>query len=60
MAANIIEESNLTPHILLAEIKKVMGNPELIKKMKEGAQKFSRIDSAEIIARELLKLGLHD
>ena len=59
-AANIIEESNLTPHILLAEIKKVMGNPELIKKMKEGAQKFSRIDSAEIIARELLKLGLHD
>lgn len=58
-AATIIEETNLTPHILLAEIKKIVGNPKLIEKMKEGAQKFSRIDSAEIIARELLKLGLH-
>lgn len=58
-AAIIVEETNLTPHILLAEIKKIMGNPELMKKMKEAAQKFARIDSAELIAKEILKMGLH-
>lgn len=59
-AATIIEEANLTPHILLAEINKILGNPELRKKMKEAAQKFSRIDSAELIAREILKMGMHN
>ena len=58
-AAIILEEPNLTPHILLAEIKKAMSNPEFLKKMSEAAQKFSRIDSGEVIAREILKLGLH-
>lgn len=58
-AAVIIEETNLTPHILLAEIKKIMGNPELAKKMKEATQRFARIDSAELIAKEILKIGLH-
>lgn len=58
-AAIVVEEANLTPHILLAEIRKILGDPEHIKKMKEAAQKFSRIDAAELIAREILKLGLH-
>ena len=56
-AAIVIEEENLTPHVMLAEIKKVLGNPELTKKMKEAAQRFSRIDAGEVIAREILKLG---
>ena len=58
-AAVVIEEQNLMPHILLAEIKKLMADPERMKKMGAAAQKFSRIDSAEIVAREILKLGLH-
>lgn len=58
-ACVVIEETNLTPHILLAEIKKVLGNPELMRKMGAAAQRFARIDSAEIIAREILKLGIH-
>lgn len=57
-AAIVIEEENLKPHVLRAEIKKVLGSQELIKKMKEAAQRFSRIDSAEVIAREILKLGI--
>lgn len=56
-AAVVIEEGNLTPHLLLAEIKKILGSPELMKKMREAAQRFSRIDSAGVIAREILKLG---
>lgn len=58
-AAIVIEEANLTPHILLAEIKKVLGDAEHMKKMREAAQKFARIDAAELIAREILKLGFH-
>ncbi len=58
-AAVVIEEANLTPHILLAEIKKIMGDVKLMKKMSEAAQRFARIDSAEVIAREILKLGIH-
>ena len=57
--AIVIEEANLTPHILLAEIKKVISNVVLLKQMREAAQKFSRIDSAELIAREILKMGMH-
>lgn len=58
-AAQVIEETNLTPHILLSEIKKLFADPEQIKKMREAAQRFSRVDAAEIIAKEILKLGIH-
>lgn len=58
-AVVVIEEANLTPHILLAEVKKLMSNPEKLKKMGEAAQRFARIDSAEIVAKEILKLGIH-
>lgn len=58
-ACIVIEESNLTPHLILAEIKKLLGDTELMKKRSLAAQKFSRIDSAETIAREILKLGSH-
>ncbi|TSC68080.1 MAG: hypothetical protein G01um101466_559 [Parcubacteria group bacterium Gr01-1014_66] len=59
-AALVIEEGNLTPHILLAEIKKVLENPELYLKMSKAAQAFARPDSATIIAREILNLGVHN
>lgn len=58
-ASVVIEEANLSPHILLSEIKKLMANPEQIKKMSEAAQRFARVDSAEIVAKEILKLGIH-
>lgn len=58
-AAEIIEEGNLLPHILLGEIKRMIENKDLMGRMGAAAQRFSRIDAAEIIARELLKLGLH-
>lgn len=58
-AAVIVEEVNLTPHILLAEIKKLMDDADKLKKMGEAARAFARVDSAELIAREILKLGVH-
>lgn len=57
--AVVIEEQNLTAHILLSEIKKIIGNREKMKQMSFGAQKFSRIDAAAIIAKEILALGTH-
>jgi len=58
-AAEIVEEANLSPHILLGEIKRLTQNKDMVRRMGEAAQRFSRIDAAEIIARELLRIGLH-
>ncbi|MFY9461644.1 MAG: undecaprenyldiphospho-muramoylpentapeptide beta-N-acetylglucosaminyltransferase [Candidatus Sungiibacteriota bacterium] len=58
-AAIVIEEANLTPQILLHEIDSVIGDKERLKKMSEAAQRFARLDGTEVIAREILKLGLH-
>ena len=58
-AAVIIEEANLTPHILIGEIQKIIGDPGRMKQMSEAAQQFAKIDAAEVVAREILKLGMH-
>lgn len=58
-AAVIVEEVNLTPHILLAEIKKLTDDPERMRRMGEAAARFARPDAAEVVARELLKVGVH-
>ncbi len=58
-AAVIIEEVNLTPHVLFAEIKKLIDNPERMRQIAEAAKKFARPDSAQVIAKEILKLGVH-
>ncbi len=58
-ATVVIEEENLTPHVLLAEIRKLIANPPKMQEMRETAQRFARVDSAEILAKELLKLGQH-
>lgn len=58
-AAVIIEEGNITPHILLAEIKKLIDDPDKRATMAKAALKFARPDSAAVVAKEILKLGLH-
>lgn len=58
-AAVILEEVNLTPHVLFAEIKKLTDDPERMKRMKEAAKRFARLDATEIVAREILKVGVH-
>ena len=59
-ACEVIEETNLTPHILLAEIDKILENPERVKKMKFAAAGFARLDAADKIAKEIIKLGVHE
>lgn len=57
-AALVIEENNLTAHILISEIERVLSNPELKEKMKLAAKGFARPDSAELIAKEILNVAL--
>ena len=54
----VIEEKNLTPNILLAEINRILENKEEKEKMIESAKNFSRRDAAKIIAKEIIAIGL--
>ena len=57
-ACEVIEEKNLTDHILISEIDRIIGNPIEQKKMSEAAKAFSRHDSARLIAKEILDIAL--
>ena len=57
-AAVVIEEVNLTPHILLSEIDRLIGSPEKLNSMKEATKTFARPDASELIALKLLEIGL--
>jgi UDP-N-acetylglucosamine--N-acetylmuramyl-(pentapeptide) pyrophosphoryl-undecaprenol N-acetylglucosamine transferase len=51
----VIEEKNLTPHFFLGEIKNVFEFKN-IQQLSENARMFSKPDSAEIIAKDLLNI----
>lgn len=57
-AAIVIEEENLTPSVLLSEIKHLMAKESLRKSMSENAKKYSRPDAAKMIAGEIINLAL--
>lgn len=57
-ACSVIQEENLKPNILLAEIKRIIENKELSDKMTEGARNFFKPGASEMIARELLSIVL--
>ena len=59
-AAEVLEEGNLTPHLLIAEIMKIINDQKRKEEMKHSARTFARIDAAQKIATELLNLGLHE
>ncbi|MEK9177421.1 MAG: glycosyltransferase, partial [Patescibacteria group bacterium] len=57
-AATVVEETNLTPHILLAEIDRLFTNPKARNDMAAAAAKFTRKDAARILAEAVLEIGL--
>ena len=54
----VIEESNLSPNILTAEIERLINNQEVRNKMKESAKNFYKPDAARLVAEEILKIAL--
>lgn len=57
-AAIVIEQKNLTPHILEAEIGRLLENKEDLERMKAAARAFAQPDAASKIARIIVDTAL--
>lgn len=57
-ACTVIEEENLNSHILVSEIDRILNNPNIRERMKQGAKSFSHTDAASKIAEAILEIGL--
>lgn len=57
-AAVVLEEENLTQHLLVSEIRRILGDPELGKRMGASAAGFTDPDAARILADEVLQIAL--
>jgi len=57
-ACVVIEEKNLTPHVLASEIEKLMRDEGVRRKMGHAARKFFRPNAARIIAEEAIRIAL--
>ncbi len=57
-AAVVLEENNLTPHLLASEAKRIVSDPALAKKMGESAAGFTDPDAARILASAILSIAL--
>lgn len=60
-AAVVLEEENMTPHVLGSEIRRILGDHTLAQSMAEKGAAFTSHDAAKVIADELIAIGLsHD
>lgn len=57
-AAVVIEDDNLTPHLLVSEVRRILGDSELAKRMGNASAGFTEPDAARILAKELLAIAL--
>ncbi|HEY4500418.1 MAG TPA: glycosyltransferase [Candidatus Paceibacterota bacterium] len=57
-ACSVIEEINLTPHVLALEIDRIVQSAEIQKKMRAGAGQFAHRGAADTIAREVIRIAL--
>lgn len=57
-ACEVIEEGNLTSHVLVSEIDKLITNTDRLQKMKTAALAFSSPDAAEKIAQVAIDIAL--
>ena len=53
-ATMILEQGNLTPHLLVAEIERLFTNPKARTNLAEAAAKFAKKDAAKVIANALI------
>lgn len=57
-AATVIEQRNLTPHVLLAEVDRIAGDPTLRAEMSEAAGHFARPNAGRKLAQIILETAL--
>lgn len=56
--ATVLEEANLTPHVLVSEVKRIALDPAVASHMAQMSTGFANPDSARILADEALSIGL--
>jgi UDP-N-acetylglucosamine:LPS N-acetylglucosamine transferase len=54
----VLEEANMTPHVLASEIRRISTDPQLSQTMAARGAAFGSRDAARIIADELIAIGL--
>lgn len=57
-AAVVIEQNNLTPGLVVAEVSRILESPEMLRKMGTAARGFARVDAATAIANALIDIAL--
>jgi UDP-N-acetylglucosamine--N-acetylmuramyl-(pentapeptide) pyrophosphoryl-undecaprenol N-acetylglucosamine transferase len=57
-AAIVIEQQNLTPHILVAEIERLLSDQSALVNMKDAARSFAEPGAATKLAKALLDIAL--
>ena len=57
-AAVVIKQKNLTEHLIIAEIERIMGSEEVQNQMKKAASDFARPDAAHKIAQIIIETAL--
>ena len=57
-AAVVIEQNNLLPTVLIAEIDRLVSQPQLLEKMRTAAGQFAKPQAARLIADELMNIAL--
>lgn len=57
-AATVLEQKNLSPHLLVAEIDRIMNDPSLRASMSESARNFARPDAARKVADIIVETAL--
>jgi UDP-N-acetylglucosamine--N-acetylmuramyl-(pentapeptide) pyrophosphoryl-undecaprenol N-acetylglucosamine transferase len=55
-ATVVIEQVNLTPHLFLSEISRLLNNPDLLQKMSDCARSFAKLEAGQKIAQALVEL----
>ncbi len=57
-AGEVIEEENLSPNLLVSEVRRILHDSALAKKMGDSAEGFTDPDAAKVIAKEALSIAL--
>jgi UDP-N-acetylglucosamine--N-acetylmuramyl-(pentapeptide) pyrophosphoryl-undecaprenol N-acetylglucosamine transferase len=57
-ACTVIEEDNLSSHVLISEIDRIINSQPIKDRMRQGAKEFSHTDAASKIADVILETAL--
>jgi UDP-N-acetylglucosamine--N-acetylmuramyl-(pentapeptide) pyrophosphoryl-undecaprenol N-acetylglucosamine transferase len=55
-AGTVLEQANLTPHLFLNEIDKILNDAQAIQQMSQNARNFAQPEAARKIAKELIEM----